>query len=34
MNEKKGVNWWLQFLVAVLTAVVTFLTSSCTRAVL
>lgn len=34
MNEKKGVNWWLQFIVAVLTAVVTFLTSSCTRVLL
>lgn len=29
--EKKGVNWWLQLIVAILTAVVTFLTSSCTK---
>lgn len=32
--EQKGVNWWLQFAVAVLTAIVTFLTSSCARALL
>lgn len=29
--EKKDVNWWLQLVVAILTAIVTFLTSSCTR---
>lgn len=35
MNEKKkGVNWWLQLFVAVATAIVTFLTSSCTRVML
>lgn len=32
--EKKGVNWWLQLIVAALTAIVTFLTSSCTRGML
>lgn len=34
MNEKKGVNWWLQLFVAIATAIVTFLTSSCTSALL
>lgn len=33
-EEKKGVNWWLQFFVAILTAAVTFLTQSCTSALL
>lgn len=31
---KKNVNWWLQFFVAILTAAVTYLTSSCTRGML
>lgn len=29
--EKKSINWWLQLVVAILTAIVTFLTSSCTK---
>lgn len=33
-KQKKGVNWWLQFVVAILSSVVTFLTASCTRGVL
>lgn len=33
-REKRGVNWWLQFFVAVATAIVTFLTSSCAHGML